>query len=202
MPLRPWEVLQWKQLKKTKNIKEAKMSLVFFHPTKNNKGSMASFDLQRARNGEEGRIWANIAKQNEEGSGKKFNFKNRKIIKLGLVDIIKIVYGIKTKAKEITLIHSFQDTKTVITWKRCLDEERHFAGYYFNIAGHSIRFTPEELYGICKMFDTAIPQIVSWEREERSSVFEDIDRAQEKEPKEDKDKEVSIEDEDGEEWPD
>lgn len=176
------------------------MSLVFFHPTKNNKGSMASFDLQRARNGEEGWIWASIAKQTEEGSNKKFDFRNRKITKLGLADITKILYGIKTKSKEITLIHSFQDSKTVITWKRVLDEERHFAGYYFNIAGHSIRLTPEELYGTCKMLDTAIPLIVSWEREERSSVFED----EKKEPMEDKGKEVpEVLPEDGEEeaWP-
>ena len=173
------------------------MSLVFFHPTKNNKGSMASFDLQRARNGEEGWIWASIAKQTEEGSNKKFDFKKRKITKLGFADITKILYGIRTKAKEITLIHSFQDSKTVITWKRVLNEERHFAGYYFNIAGHSIRLTPEELYGTCKMLDTAIPLIVSWEREERSSIFEDRDRAQKKELKEDKDEEVPIGDEDG-----
>lgn len=156
------------------------MSLVFFHPTKNNKGSMASFDLQRAKNGEEGWIWASIAKQTEEGSNKKFDFKKRKITKLGFADITKILYGIRTKAKEITLIHSFQDSKTVITWKRVLNEERHFAGYYFNIAGHSIRLTPEELYGTCKMLDTAIPLVVSWEREERSSVFEDRQQGQEK----------------------
>ena len=74
------------------------MSLVFFHATKNNKGSMASFDLQRAKNGEEGWIWASIAKQTEEGSNKKFDFKKRKITKLGLTDITKILYGIRTKA--------------------------------------------------------------------------------------------------------
>ena len=156
------------------------MSLVFFHPTKNNRGSMASFDLQRAKNGEEGCIWASIAKQTEEGTKKRFDFKRRKITKLGLADITKILYGVRTKAKEITLVHQFEDNKTVISWKRTLDEERCFAGYYFNIAGHSIRFTPEELYGICKMLDTAIPLVVSWERQERSSVFEDKAKGQEK----------------------
>lgn len=182
------------------------MSLVYFHPTKSGKGSMASFDLQRAKNGKEGWIWASIAKQNEESSSKKFDFKGRKITKLGLTDITKILYGIKTKAKEITLIHSFQDNKTVITWKRHLDKEKHFAGYYFNIAGHSIRFIPEELYGICKMFDSAIPLIVSWERtEEKSSVFEDKEKEKEEEPDrnvEKKEKEEVVEDEGEEEWPD
>lgn len=183
------------------------MSLVYFHPVKSGKGSMASFDLQRAKNGEEGWIWASIAKQNEESSSKKFDFKGRKITKLGLTDITKILYGIKTKTKEITLIHSFQDNKTVITWKRTLDKEKHFAGYYFNIAGYSIRLTPEELYGTCKMLDAAIPLVVSWEREEgRSSVFEDKKEEREEKPKEDEseeeEKEEEIEEDGDGDWPD
>ena len=178
------------------------MSLVFFHPVKSGKGSMASFDLQRAKNGDEGCIWASVAKQNKGRGEKKFDFKNRKIAKLGFPDITQILYGIRKKAKEISLVHAFGDKKTVISWKRVIDDEKHFAGYYFNVGGYSIRFTPPELLGLCKMLDTAIPLIIAWEREERSSVFEDKKEKEEPEEEteeEEEDKETE-EDEEDEEW--